>query len=77
MTDIVRGNHLAKRLNEFLQLFEAQRCLLQGMVLGEDLKGVASFHGGLATQTPAQPGKVKAHIISFTGTDDPTRHGPS
>jgi dienelactone hydrolase len=39
--------------------------------LGEDLKGVASFHGGLATQTPAQPGKVKAHIISFTGTDDP------
>jgi len=45
--------------------------VLQMARLGEDLKGVASFHGGLATQTPAQPGKVKAHIISFTGADDP------
>jgi dienelactone hydrolase len=44
---------------------------LQMARLGEDLKGVASFHGGLATETPAQPGKVKAHIISFTGMDDP------
>ena len=39
--------------------------------LGEDLKGVASFHGSLATEHPAQPGKVKARIISFTGTADP------
>lgn len=39
--------------------------------LGEDLKGVASFHGGLATDQPARPGSVKAKIISFTGTDDP------
>lgn len=45
--------------------------VLQMARLGEDLKGVASFHGGLATQTLAQPGKVKARIISFTGTDDP------
>lgn len=37
---------------------------------GEDLKGVASFHGGLATDTPAQPGKVKAQVRSFTGADD-------
>ncbi len=37
---------------------------------GEDLKGVASFHGGLATDTPAQAGRVKAQIRSFTGTDD-------
>lgn len=44
---------------------------LQMARLGEDLKGVASFHGGLATENPAQPGKVKAHIISFTGADDP------
>ncbi|PTR05316.1 dienelactone hydrolase [Nitrosospira sp. Nsp5] len=44
---------------------------LQMARLGEDLKGVASFHGGLATEMPAQPGKVKAQIISFTGTDDP------
>lgn len=45
--------------------------VLQMARLGEDLKGVASFHGGLATGTPAQPGKVRARIISFTGTDDP------
>lgn len=37
---------------------------------GEDLKGVASFHGGLATDAPAQPGKVKAQVRVFTGADD-------
>ncbi|MBA4142981.1 MAG: dienelactone hydrolase family protein [Nitrosospira sp.] len=44
---------------------------LQMARLGEDLKGVASFHGALATEHPAQPGQVRARIISFTGTDDP------
>lgn len=44
---------------------------LQMARLGEDLKGVVSFHGGLATETPAQPGKVRARVISFTGTEDP------
>lgn len=37
---------------------------------GEDLKAVASFHGGLGTDSPAQPGKVKAQIRSFSGADD-------
>ena len=37
---------------------------------GEPLLGVASFHGGLATDTPAQKGMVKARIRSFTGADD-------
>ena len=37
---------------------------------GEDLKGVASFHGGLGSDAPAQPGKVKAQVRVFTGTDD-------
>ncbi|MEO8992322.1 MAG: dienelactone hydrolase family protein [Nitrosospira sp.] len=45
--------------------------VLQMARLGEDLKGVVSFHGNLATEHPAQPGEVKARIISFTGTDDP------
>ncbi|HTN94103.1 MAG TPA: dienelactone hydrolase family protein [Gallionella sp.] len=40
--------------------------------MGEDLKGVASFHGGLATGSPAQPGVIKARIISFSGDADPT-----
>ncbi len=39
--------------------------------MGVDLRGVASFHGSLGTGNPAQPGKVKARIISFTGEDDP------
>lgn len=37
---------------------------------GEDLRGVASFHGGLATDTPAQKGNVKAQVRVFTGADD-------
>jgi dienelactone hydrolase len=40
--------------------------------MGEDLKGVASFHGGLGTASPAQPGMVKARIISFSGDADPS-----
>ena len=39
--------------------------------IGEPLKAVASFHGGLSTQQPAEKGKVKARIASFTGEDDP------
>ncbi len=51
-------------------------CFGGGVVLnmarmGVDLKGVASFHGALGTDTPAQPGKVRARIISFTGEADP------
>lgn len=37
---------------------------------GEDLRAVASFHGGLATDAPAQPGAVKAQIRVYTGADD-------
>lgn len=39
--------------------------------IGEDLKGVASFHGGLDTDHPAKPGTIKARIISFSGDADP------
>lgn len=51
-------------------------CFGGGVVLnmarmGEDLKGVASFHGSLGTDRPAQPGKVRARIISFSGDADP------
>lgn len=37
---------------------------------GMDLDAVASFHGNLATQTPAQEGKVKARILVCHGADD-------
>jgi dienelactone hydrolase len=51
-------------------------CFGGGVVLnmarmGEDLKGVASFHGALNAVTPSQPGQIKARLISFTGEDDP------
>ncbi len=39
--------------------------------MGEPLKAVLSYHGGLGTDHPAEPGKVKARIASFTGEDDP------
>lgn len=38
---------------------------------GEPLKAVASFHGGLGTQQPAERGRVKARMAVFTGEDDP------
>jgi dienelactone hydrolase len=38
---------------------------------GADLKAVVSFHGVLATTTPAVSGKVKASVLVCTGADDP------
>ena len=51
-------------------------CFGGGIVLhmarqGADLDAVVSFHGPLATTTPAQTGKVKAKIMVFNGADDP------
>ena len=37
---------------------------------GMDLKGVASFHGALATQTKVEPGSIKAKILVLHGGDD-------
>ncbi|MBI3902735.1 MAG: dienelactone hydrolase family protein [Nitrosomonadales bacterium] len=39
--------------------------------IGEPLKVVVSFHGGLGAEHPAEAGKVQARIASFTGEDDP------
>jgi dienelactone hydrolase len=38
---------------------------------GAPLKGVVTFHSGLQTQRPAEPGKVTAKILVNTGADDP------
>lgn len=51
-------------------------CFGGGIVLnmarqGADLKGVVSFHGGLAAVKPADPGSVKARILVLNGADDP------
>jgi dienelactone hydrolase len=50
-------------------------CLGGGIVLnmarqGVDLRGVASFHGGLTAVKPAQPGSVKAKILVLHGGAD-------
>ncbi len=37
---------------------------------GIDLKGVASFHGALSTQTKVEPGSIKAKILVLHGDDD-------
>lgn len=37
---------------------------------GDDLKGVVSFHGNLATPTPARKGQVKAEVLALNGADD-------
>ena len=51
-------------------------CFGGGMVLhmaraGMDLDGVASFHGSLATESPAQRGRVKASVLVLNGAADP------
>jgi Dienelactone hydrolase and related enzymes len=51
-------------------------CFGGGVVLamardGVDLKGVASFHGAIATKKLAAPGKVKARVLVLNGAADP------
>src|SRR5688572_23665455 len=38
---------------------------------GEDLKGVVSFHGELATKEPAKEGQIKPRILVLHGAADP------
>ena len=40
--------------------------------MGAALDGVVSFHGGLKAPILAEPGAVKASILSCVGTDDPS-----
>ena len=51
-------------------------CFGGGVVLamaraGVDLDAVATFHGMLATQSPAKPGAIKARVLALTGGADP------
>jgi dienelactone hydrolase len=38
---------------------------------GENLRGVASFHGGLATEHPAQSGTTTTRVLVMNGAEDP------
>lgn len=51
-------------------------CFGGGVVLemarrGLDLDGVASFHGSLGTQSPAQKGQLQARVLVMNGEADP------
>ncbi len=46
-------------------------CSLEIARSGAAVKGVVSFHGGLATKQPAEEGKVKAKVLVCNGADDP------
>ena len=39
--------------------------------MGTDIDGVVSYHGSVATKTPAKEGDIKTRILVFNGADDP------
>lgn len=45
-------------------------CVLELARSGADVRGVVSFHGGLATTLPAEPGTIKARILVCHGGAD-------
>lgn len=47
------------------------RVVLNMARAGADLKGVASFHGNLSTDTPAQKGDIEGKVLVLTGAEDP------
>ncbi|MCG8394895.1 MAG: dienelactone hydrolase family protein [Pseudomonadales bacterium] len=58
------------------RLFAIGYCFGGGVVLnqarmGTELAGVASFHGSLGTDSPAQAGDIKARVLVATGQADP------
>ena len=44
---------------------------LEAARAGADVRGVVSFHGGLGTGAPAEPGSVTASVLVLTGAEDP------
>ena len=46
-------------------------CSLEMARDGAPLRGVVSFHGALETQSPAEPGTVRAKVLVCHGADDP------
>jgi len=60
-----------KRIGAIGYCFGGSVVLTMARVGDENLKGVVSFHGGLGTKNPAQPGVMKAKALVLTGADDP------
>jgi dienelactone hydrolase len=47
------------------------QCVLELARTGVDVRSVVSFHGLLRTPIPAQPGVVKAKLLTISGAKDP------
>jgi len=64
------------KLKKLEQVFAIGYCFGGAVVLnqarmGNDLAGVASFHGSLGTEQPAEEGAIKAKVLVATGGADP------
>ncbi len=46
-------------------------CVLELARSGADVRAVASFHGLLTTQRPAQPGMIRGQVAAWCGGQDP------
>jgi dienelactone hydrolase len=62
----VDGNHIAAAGYSF-----GGGLLLELARRGLDIDAIASFHGSLGKQSPAQPGTIKTRIAVFNGAADP------
>lgn len=73
--DLLRGRSdvIADRIAAIGYCFGGQ-CVLEFARGGADVKAVVSYHGILTTNTPAQPGAIRAHVSVYTGALDP--HAP-
>ena len=45
--------------------------LLNMARMGTEIDGVVSFHGSVATSSPAKKGDIKTRVLVFNGADDP------
>lgn len=74
--DAARKTLVAHKTVDGARLAAIGYCFGGGIVLemarrGQDLKGVASFHGSLGTQAPAKVDQVKAKVLVMNGAADP------
>jgi len=70
-TDILKQHEMT----DSEQIAAIGYCFGGGIVLhmarfGHDLDGVVSFHGSIATETPAKPRAVRGRVLVFNGADD-------
>lgn len=73
--DAARDTLLAQSDVDGKRLAAVGYCMGGGIALGmarigEPLRGVVAFHGILATEHPAEAGRVQASVLALTGSED-------